>query len=150
MEDEEITALIELTKTITAKKFHMTQERNGRNTKTEISLSPKSFHVFIRINAVFPENFSIGLMYKDNEGKNYQLLRVNGEQLTSHIEHHRTIHYHILKQSDIENGRSGKPSKRVILEKVKNFTQALEFFCQKTNIANYKEFFGEQLEPTLF
>lgn len=150
MTDAGIQELINLEKEVVSKKFQLPEKETSRNIRKDVPLSPNAFKMFIRINATFAENFSIGLMYKDKEGNSYLLFRVNGEQLNSHIEHHRSIHYHVLTQSDVESGRKDKPSKRVILESVKDFSNALDFFCQKANIRNYKDYFSGILEPSLF
>ncbi len=81
MTAEEINFLVHCPKIIEeAPKKEMRVDRGSR--RNDLRLRTKdgqaAFHVFIRQNEKFPENFSIGLDYLPQDGGRVPLLRCNG------------------------------------------------------------------------
>lgn len=99
------------------------------------------FEVFITYSKRMPEDFSLGLMYKD-----YLLIRFNGFHgttragfYTSH--HHAYPHAHILTIDDIENGRGRKPSSiKDLTGEYINLKTATVSFCEKCGIMDYDRY----------
>jgi len=78
-----------------------------RNEMTLKSLDGKhQFHVFLRQNEDFPENFSIGLVYVPGEEPGeFILVRYNGQHGgTRAFEHHAVFHIHSMSAEDINAG----------------------------------------------
>ncbi|MGC9218500.1 MAG: DUF6978 family protein [Athalassotoga sp.] len=99
------------------------------------------FNVFLRQNADFIENFSIGLVYLPFDDDSITLCRFNGphggreDSLT-----HWVSHIHIAKKENIEKGL--KPEKYA--EKTdlySTFPEAIVAFMRYCNIIGWKEYF---------
>lgn len=106
------------------------------------------FPVFITYSQMQPQDFSIGLMYRD-----HLLFRVNGFHGTTRsgfysAEHHARPHTHTLTLQDINAGRKGKPTH--ITDTTGEYMDLLTarlYFFKHCGIINYSKYFpeGEQL-----
>lgn len=100
------------------------------------------FRVFITYSERKPEDFSLGLMYKD-----MLLFRCNGFHGTTRkgffsAMHHAYPHSHKLSINDIENNRSRKPS--TIQDNTGRYidlSTAIVFFCDECGIIDYERYF---------
>lgn len=105
-------------------------------------ISKAEFDVFITFSSRMPMDFSIGLMYNE-----FLLYRCNGFHGTTisgfyAAEHHAYPHAHILTMEDIENNRSGKPSRHIDLTgKYVDLHTARLYFFEHCGILGYEKFF---------
>ncbi len=146
---EEIDQLIRCPKMIVEppKKELRLERGSKRNDMTLTSIdSELKFTVFMRINADFEENFSIGLEYypKDEKGS-VCLVRCNGphgEFLGGSMtpSAHFFYHIHMGKAENLEAGlraeRSGEPTK-----KFASYSEALSVFLNMINAVNVQDHF---------
>ncbi|MBC8181680.1 hypothetical protein H8E88_11210 [candidate division KSB1 bacterium] len=89
------------------------------------------FIAFGRYNLMFPENFSIGLVYSPRHEKgSYEILRCNGPHGEHEMfPHHVHFHIHEITTAAMENGL--KEDRNIeITDKYTNFDDALRFFCE--------------------
>ncbi len=106
-----------------------------------------SFYVFIRINAKFIENFTIGLRYTPRDGSDhFNLLRCQGPHgeyrgTLTEGDPHFEYHIHIAKAENIAEGK--------LAEKIGEFTDsystyedALAYFVRRCNIIGAEEHFN--------
>lgn len=110
-----------------------------------------SFSVFIRQNTEFTENFSIGLSYIDTTGKEFKLIRFNGnhgenKNRTDHPHFH--YHIHTISIENLNNG-STELSDVSITDKYAAFEDALLYFFDFTNIREWQKYFPSIAEPKL-
>lgn len=100
------------------------------------------FSVFITHSIRMIQDFSLGLLFND-----MLLYRCNGYHGTTRAgffstPHHAYPHAHILSLTDIEKGRSKKPSNICDLSgKYINLQTATMFFCEHCGIMNYENYF---------
>lgn len=120
-------------------------KRNGMKLKS--SDDKLLFRVFIRQNADFPEDFSIGLEYLPiDERDNLMLLRCNGPHgefegalvpLPAHFQHH----IHKAKEENIQ--RKVKPEKGATqTSEYASFEEALSYFLKLINVQNAEKHFA--------
>lgn len=93
------------------------------------------FHVFIRINEKFPENFSIGLEHiPSDEPGSIVLLRYNGPH-GEHIFYPHHVHYHIHEAKADAIAAGMKPERHA--ENAKDYAsypEALAVFLRRINM----------------
>jgi hypothetical protein len=97
------------------------------------------FTIFMRQNADFPENFSIGLTYSPHDGREaITLLRCNGKHgdfnESFDQEHpHWDFHIHLASENAIEAGFT--PEKFAVkTTEYASFEEALQLFVKKVNL----------------
>jgi len=101
------------------------------------------FHVFIRENAKFAENFSIGLDYLPPEGESICLFRCNGphgehsNDLTT--THHYACHVHVAKDYNINAGRKSELYAETTASYI-SFEEALLHFLNYCNIKGAEKY----------
>ena len=121
------------------KKNMQLKNRSYRNDMKVASIDLKyNFSVFMRISEDFPEDFSIGLIYLDENGKNYMLFRCNGphgESLSDFLtdEPHYGYHEHLILP-DTNAMRS------IITTEYGTYQDAVIHFCEKCNIVDAKSY----------
>lgn len=98
------------------------------------------FSVFMRINAMFKENFSIGLCYNKNDGSgSICLIRCNGphgDHINSIHDHpHFNYHIHMAREDYIDAGYSPEKYAEITTE-YSTYETALEYFLERCNIIN--------------
>lgn len=127
-----------------------------RNSMDLCSVDGKhKFHVYMRKNEKFQENFSIGLEYCPNDGTpNITLLRCNGPH-GEHIndwkidEHFFGYHIHIATAENINSGL--RPEKNAVLtNSYATFEDALSYFLNRCNIIGAEKYFVKYNQITLF
>lgn len=155
---EEIDALIACPKVITEPpKKEMRLERGHR--RNEIGIRSKDgeheFHMFVRVNERFPENFSVGLDYVPvGGGKPVPLLRCNGphgdfnkESATG--ESHFRYHVH---RTDAEALKSGQDplARASSTSAYASVNGAIIHVCQLTHVAGYQAYYPEMTTAPLW
>ena len=113
--------------------------------------SDDEFLVFFSRSAKMLLDFSLGLRYD-----NFLLYRCNGFHGTTKsgfysAPHHAYPHAHILSETDIEQGRSLKPSNcQDLTGKYIDFAGAVTYFSKKCGIMNYTKYVSDIFQNTLF
>ena len=112
------------------------------------------FSAFGRYNAMFPENFSVGLVYIPKEEKgNYEILRCNGPHGEHKMFPHH-VHYHIHKiTTDAVENFLKENSFIEITDKYVTYEDALHFFVKHIQLKQediQKYFPGNDLQMELF
>lgn len=117
------------------------KEKDARSgyTKMVFALSSSdnqfSFTGFMTQNAVFPENFSVGLVYKPKEEKGtIVLLRCNGMHGgTVQHPHHAYCHIHTVRAEFLNQG-SKVENHIETTDQYSTFDSAIQFYISKINI----------------
>ncbi|GAB1431734.1 hypothetical protein MASR2M29_03590 [Spirochaetota bacterium] len=123
------------------KKNMQLKNRSYRNDMKIESIDNKhKFSVFMRCSEDFPEDFSIGLIYLAETGKNYMIYRCNGPHGESlpefqNDEPHFGYHEHIIMPGT-------NTMKSLITNKFGTYQDALRFFCSKCNIIDASDYFS--------
>lgn len=134
-------------------KKHFAEEdgHRSKNMQLESTDGEHRFHVFIRQNTTFIEDFSIGLRYLPLDGSgSFNLLRCNGPHRrandfnsidTNTIEGHRfNYHIHFAREENMISGRKAE-SGGDNTEEYSTFDDALAYFIRKCNIIGAEEHF---------
>ena len=110
-----------------------------------------SFRVFMRQSDVFPENFSLGLIYQPNEDPgSFQLVRLNGQHGGERAHpHHAVFHIHRCKADDI-NADILEPRQIDQTSAYASFREALAHFCGMIKLEKPDECFPGITQPRLF
>lgn len=119
-----------------------------------MSTTDEKFHfqVFTRVNIDLPENFSVGLVWRNN-GNDIILLRYNGDH-GEHInfltkERFRGCHIHKFKAELYEQQMKGENH----AEPTTGYTtldEALLNFCNDLKISNFSDYFPNLTQSELF
>ncbi len=152
--DDELESLIQCPKQVVdppRRAMHL-DGKHKRNDMTLKSMDGKhSFRVFLRQSEVFPENFSVGLVYQPGEDPgSFQLLRCNGQHGGERIHpHHAVFHIHRSKADDIN---AGILEPRQIDQAVAfaSFREALAHFCRLIKLENPDDCFPGISQTQLF
>ena len=112
--------------------------------------SKRKFHVFIRINEKFPENFSIGLEYiPSDEPGSVVLLRYNGPH-GEHILYPHHVCYHVHKATAAAIGAGLKPERQAeITKEYASYQEALACFLRQINMDAPDQYFPGVLQGLL-
>ena len=157
--NEDIDKLITCSKIIINPPHKEFKEENGhrRNDMTLTSEDGKEhFGVYIRQNNQFPENFSVGLTWKDPNNPSlraFTLIRCNGEHGGNYntTAEHFVPHIHKLSFEDYTNSITMPSSKNVkITDKFITLDQAIVFFCKECNIKDAGKYFRLIEQGVLF
>jgi len=114
----------------------------------------EQFQVFIRINEILPENFSIGLVYRPKTGGKVILMRCNGD----HGEHLNKVvnsdrfsgpHIHHAREEALDLGLKEENYAEPTSEYFA-WEEAFRVFTRKACIAGMEHFFPFMLQPSLF
>lgn len=143
LDQNEIQMLIECEKMVTEapKKNMQLKNRSFRNDMQVFSTDQKyKFSVFMRISEDFPEDFSVGLIYCAENGKNYMIFRCNGphgETLSDFLSDspHYGYHEHIILPET--NAMAS-----TITAEYGTYQDAVAHFCKKCNIIDAKDYFA--------
>lgn len=156
--DKNIEELISCEKVITkAPKRHFSLDKTNHFSEQnefdcQSKINPKNtFHVFLRKSTEISDNFSIGLIFNDEETKNVLLLRANGRQKHRNKEDDKSFyafHVHKANEKQLMKGILNKFDAE-ICEEYSNFNSALIYFCQKCGIMNYKKYFPEAMQISM-
>lgn len=143
--DKEIQDLIEMPKKIVARPRKELKLQSGHyrnDMKLQSADGQYDFSAFMRMNAKFNENFSVGLVLQPrNEPGEIHLFRCNGRNGPHFLfEHHEVFHFHIARE---ENIREGLKENRdaYITKEYSTYEDALVFFLKKCNIVNASDYF---------
>lgn len=107
------------------------------------------YSVFIRQNATFIENFSIGLRYntKKKHRGTVTLVRYNGphgEESRSEDGHYATPHIHRMTVDEMNSDNMEPQEKhREITDRFSSFEEALFVFFKDVGVQNYQEHFPD-------
>ena len=112
------------------------------------------FSAFGRYNAMFPENFSIGLIYiPKDEKRSYEILRCNGPHGEHKMFPHH-VHYHIHKiTTDAVESALKEDCFIELTDKYATYDDALHFFVKYINLTadDIKQYFpGDDFQFKLF
>lgn len=116
--------------------------------------SNEKFRVFIRILEAFQEDFSIGLDYIDNQGKQLCLIRCNGKH-GQHRNHQagaiafNDFHIHLATEEAIANGESPEQFAEPTQEYA-TWQDALFYFVKRTHIIDADKYFTFLNQLNLF
>lgn len=120
--------------------------RVNRNVSQSFSVYSRDasfkFDIFITYSELMVQDFSLGLRYQ-----NMLLLRCNGFHGTTRsgffiADHHAYPHWHMLSMSDIQKGRSLKPSNiQDMTGKYFDLQTATAFFFEECAIIDYERYF---------
>lgn len=154
--NEEIDNIITCQKIITKPPKRQMQE-SGYNLRNDFELTSADnkhhFNVFIRQNTELPDNFSIGLIWKNTDiGKNIIMFRCNGPHGGNlKISEHFKPHTHTITTHDILN-EIYKPTANGTKEtnEYHTFDEALAHFCLYCGIQNAQTFFPSIISQSLF
>ncbi len=152
--DEQLKMLITCPKQVTQPpKREMSLD--GKTKRNDMALKSAdgqhSFRIFMRQSDVFPENFSIGLMYQpgDDPGS-FQLVRFNGQHGGERVHpHHATFHIHRSKAEDVNAGIL-EPRHIEETKSYASFREALGFFCREIRLENSDDYFPGLSQSRLF
>ena len=158
MTEQEIQNLIDMPKTINKKEPKIGYKKQDNDRRGSVSLSAGNdksikFHIFIRQNQTFIENFSIGLNCKIPALSNsVSLIRYNGSHdPRDNIQHHLKPHIHRITSEEIQAGYLKHPNKNIQeTNKYNTFEEGLIVFFKDMNITNWQEHFYELEQLTLF
>jgi len=146
MTNENIDYLIKCEKNIieSERKDFKNNQGHKRNNFNLLSADGNhKFHVFMRINETFNENFSIGLVYHPINDKGIMLFRCNGphnHEERQNSNHHNSYHYHIETEDNILEDLNPMYHS-VIVDEYATFKEAFQFFVKHCNIKNAEEYF---------
>lgn len=154
--DDMINCMITCNKIITKNPKRLMEE-HGVNLRNDMELSSSDgqehFSVFIRQNTQLPDNFSLGLIWKNAElNKNIILYRCNGPHGGNiKIKEHFKPHIHKINAKNIEN-EIYKPTIEGIemTAEYNTFDEALSFFCLYCGIQDACNFFPQIRSQSLF
>ena len=157
MSDEELKQLIECPKSIEkhAKKRMVVENASERNDMTLTSIDgiydePQEFAVFIRRSCMLPEDFSVGLIWKNKEIGGVILLRYNGKHGQNRsVPHQRVPHIHRLIEADIIR-ENYNPHQAIMTQKYETMEEAIPLFMEECHILNWEKDFPELRELNLF
>lgn len=153
--ETEIARLISCQKTIKdAPRRDMKEEnRHRRNDLTVVSAEGEDFDVFIRQSLEFAEDFSLGLVYRTEDGRRILLVRYNGqhEQSPQGFAGHPHYAYHIHRATaeNLDNGRYEKHPAS-ITEAYASFDETIGAFMQDTGIQGWDKYFPNSATLPLF
>ena len=152
--DEEIDRLIGCKKKVVEPPQKQMRNLRGylRNEMTVESLEEGNhFHVFMRQNITFKENFSIGLVFLPNDGRpRIRLIRFNGQHVHRELESdfksscwHESSHVHKAK---VQNISAGLKEDRFAVRtgRYASFQEAQAEFFKEINLTDVHDYF-----PTL-
>jgi hypothetical protein len=142
---------------VDAPRSEMREERGFRRNQCSLKSTDGRFRfdVFIRVNSAFPENFSVGLDFLDDDGSRTSLLRCNGphegtETNSSHsIGNHAGFHIHLATAENIADGLD--PVRGA--ERTKEYgslDEAISYFMKRCNVIDAFKHFKDLREPRLF
>ena len=133
---------------------------NHRRGDLDIAGNPddgtRRFSVFVRQNARFIENFSIGLRYHSDDPTygTITLVRYNGphgERSRDPDGHYARPHIHRITADEVQSGsREPKERHREITDRYSTFETALHVFLSDAGIMNLSDYFPELLQLRLF
>lgn len=118
--------------------------QDGAHWRNEAKLVAKddtkgTFSMYLRKNAFFEENFSVGLVYSSNDGRGeITLLRCNGKHGPCNAQYdpnnwHAHNHIHRARESDLEAGY--RPEKHAILTtEFASLEEAVQYFVKAVNL----------------
>ena len=156
MKDSEIKELIEIEKIITEgpkDSFILKQGSLRNDFNLESSVNSRKFHAFIRINETFSEDFSIGLVYINGEGKSICIVRCNGKHYHKNKirnnDNLNDFHVHIATEDAISNELSPEQYAEVT-QSYATWQDALSYFCKYVNIKGADKYFPNLNQPSLF
>ncbi|HIU64451.1 MAG TPA: hypothetical protein IAB06_05410 [Candidatus Avacidaminococcus intestinavium] len=97
----------------------------------------KRFSMFIRQNKEFPDNFSVGLLVEDEEGKKVILFRCNGPHGGCYNldNPHFTPHIHYLDEERMSESQIECTQEYVTMD------DAIVYFCRICNIQDAEKYF---------
>lgn len=153
--EDDIMRLIGCAKTIKeAPKREMKEEnRHRRNDMVVVSSEGGEFDVFIRQSLDFAEDFSVGLVYRTDDGKRITLVRYNGQHEQSDKPFtdnpHFSYHVHRATADNLNNGRFEKHP-ATITETYASFDEAIGEFMTGTSIKDWQKHFPNAVEMPLF
>ena len=130
--------------------------RRGSLTLESVGSEIERFSVFIRQNIQFIENYSIGLRYqiKDKDLGSVTLIRYNGphgESSRDEDGHFGKSHIHRITAEELQSGSiQPQESHREITDRYSTFENALVVFFQDAGVTNWKDYFPELSQGTLF
>ena len=156
LNNELINMLLNSTKEIVQPPGKPKLERGHYRIGFELQSIDKSFFfsAFGRYNAMFQENFSIGLIYipKDEKGT-HEILRCNGQHGEHKMfPHHTYFHIHRASEDAIEQGLN-EDCCIEITDKYATFEEALRYFVKLVNLRSedIKKYFpGKDLQLDIF
>ena len=159
--DQEIQTLIECPKEIKQKQPSRGYKEEDGHRRCNLTLEGasdenKAFHIFIRQNSTFIENYSIGLQYKtgDKALGSVTLIRYNGphgEVGKSRDDHHDRPHIHRLTAEELQAGNVQPQEKhRELTDRYELFEEALNVFFNDVGVASYSQYFPNLNQTNLF
>jgi hypothetical protein len=158
--DDEIGALIHCPKEVSdppRREMRSTGADHRNDMKLTSDECQGAFSVFLRRNIDFPENFSVGLIYHPNDGREALILmRCNGPhgECNGHFDAshpHWSYHVHKATEEAIESGlRPERKAEQV--DAYGSFEEAIQYFVKEINLKKSdadKYFPGDSLQRIL-
>ena len=108
------------------------------------------FSAFMRKNADFEENFSIGLIHQPRGVKGeIVLIRLNGPHGPHFLfDHHDRYHIHIADGENMEAGLK-EERKAFITDEYASFPEALAYFIKRCRILNTEDYFPSYIQTQM-
>lgn len=158
LDQAEIDRLVSLAKIPLPSSMPQLPHSSAGHSRTNFDLQSRDgeehFQVFIRINDVLPENFSIGLVHKPKGGGKITLMRCNGD----HGEHQNKVmnsnrfsgpHIHIATAEALDQGLKEENYAEPTSEYFA-WEEAFRVFVQRANIVGMEPYFPFLQQPSLF
>ena len=106
----------------------------------------QQFKIFVRINERFPEDFTVGLIYVNSEGRDIVLYRCNGPHgdFTDNFlegKHHFGYHIHRVKSG----GAAMMPE---LTDSFGTFRETLEFFFKRCSLSGGERYIKSLMRNT--
>lgn len=158
MTEAELGDLISCPKQITRATPARGYKESGGHRRRDLeveSSADRAYSVFIRQNAEFIENFSVGLRY--NTRKKHMgmvtLVRYNGphgEESRSEDGHYAAPHIHRITAAEMNSGNTEPQEKhREVTGRFSSLEEALVVFFEEIGVQNYSRHFPELSQPNL-
>ena len=152
--DELISCPKQITKATPAKGYKEADGHSRKDLEVETS-ADRAYSVFIRQNAEFIENFSIGLRY--NTRKKHMgmvtLVRYNGphgEESRSEDGHYAAPHIHRITVDEMNSGNTEPQEKhREITDRFSSLEEALVEFFKEVGVQDYSKHFPDLSQSNL-
>jgi hypothetical protein len=129
-------------KTVVDKSFYFKDEKNYRRYNFQaVGLNSGNLYtIFIRINKIYLDNFSVGIYTKYREHTKFNFVRYNGKhtsQKESPENHHKYCHIHEVDLNTVFDVKNGKLTNISITDKYLDCYDAFSVFCEELNFENH-------------
>ncbi len=142
MTEEILTKWIEERKNVVDQSFFSKEEKIYRryNFQAVGETTGNLYSIFIRINKIYLDNFSVGIYTKYQEHPKLVFVRFNGKhtsQKDSPDNHHKYCHIHQADLNTVFEVKNGKLTNITITDKYLDCFDAFSVFCEELNFEQH-------------